>query len=369
MNQEQMWEMFNHAILKGILQGYGNLIILLILIVAFILFVFLIIKLIKIVFKKSNKCKHYTLQHDRFEQFRLEPREIKNEPFYHRFIQLDVERTDFEQNVIDDLKKNLGSLYSILHNVILENRMVSGVVLGIPLKEYVQFDCIILSPYGIFVINIQYQTGFISIGEDLKQNTWIETVANQHKQFENPLQKNLEQTQLLANFLQLPIHYFYPVLVFPSAKVSFKDKIPNNIVSNCSRYILQFPQTVLEISKLQEIHRTLYNAYLKDIPKFKITPIVSDKNTKETSFKPHTKSVAGNKNHQKDIHYMNIVASGTFLLGGAYFLFFFSWMLLDYLKFPHKFEMYKYPLQSALIIFIVLVVLFIFLKIISRSNK
>lgn len=81
-------------------------------------------------------------------------------------------------------------------------------------KEYTtQIDHVVVSPFGIFVIETKNYSGWI-FGEE-KSKRWKETFkTTEGRYFYNPIKQNWGHTFALAERLQLNVRLFKPVVVF-----------------------------------------------------------------------------------------------------------------------------------------------------------
>jgi len=89
------------------------------------------------------------------------------------------------------------------------------------------FDLIIVSRFGIHVIDVVHRSGVISGTE--AQARWQSRSMWHRKFFENPVHANFLRVQLMERLLQLPLSRFHPIVVF-SANCRFKKPMPMNVV-------------------------------------------------------------------------------------------------------------------------------------------
>ena len=114
-----------------------------------------------------------------------------------------------------------------------------------------QVDHVVVSDFGIFVIETKNMTGWI-FGKE-KQKKWTQVIHRTKHSFQNPLRQNYMHTKTLANLLDLPHEYFKSVVVFTS-KAELKTRMPENVghLDEMMNYILSFNEPVLtEISKTE----------------------------------------------------------------------------------------------------------------------
>jgi len=119
--------------------------------------------------------------------------------------------------VIGSFSEALGKDYRILKNVVI--RMGNGTT---------QIDQIIVSKFGIFVLEIKNYAGWI-FGKE-KQQKWTQRFWTGHTfQFQNPLIQNERHIAALRNLLKIPQTKFLSVVVFTGNKVQIKTFLPANV--------------------------------------------------------------------------------------------------------------------------------------------
>jgi restriction system protein len=91
-----------------------------------------------------------------------------------------------------------------------------------------QIDHVIVSKYGIFVIETKNRNGRI-YGKEHERN-WTQKLHPRHSQsFPNPLHQNYGHVKVLAETLSLPENVFRPVVIFVGANTEFKTDMPPNV--------------------------------------------------------------------------------------------------------------------------------------------
>ncbi|WP_022942668.1 NERD domain-containing protein [Psychromonas hadalis] len=123
-----------------------------------------------------------------------------------------------------------------------------------------QIDHIVVSPFGVFVIETKNMKGWIF--GSAKQKQWTQKIFKYSGKFQNPLHQNYKHTQTLASCLNLPSDQIYSVIVFIGDS-TFKTEMPQNVTyaRGCVEYIktkqeLHFtPEQVNEIVKSIEAGR------------------------------------------------------------------------------------------------------------------
>ena len=148
-----------------------------------------------------------------------------------------------------------------------------------------QIDHIVVSRFGVFVIETKNMKGWIFGRANQKQ--WTQKIFKYTGKFQNPLHQNYKHTQTLAHCLAMPSDQIYSVVVFIGDS-TFKTKMPENVTyaRGCVRYIktkqiVHFtPEQVTEIVSAIEAGRLSpsfktnrqHNKHVKDIVAAKETP-------------------------------------------------------------------------------------------------
>lgn len=93
-----------------------------------------------------------------------------------------------------------------------------------------QIDHVIVSIYGIFVIETKNYKGWIYGNE--KQQQWTQVFPNGRKyKFQNPLRQNYLHIKTLADLLDLEISYFYSMIAFiGECELKTRDELPEHVL-------------------------------------------------------------------------------------------------------------------------------------------
>lgn len=94
-----------------------------------------------------------------------------------------------------------------------------------------QIDHIIISEYGLFVIETKHLKGLIS--GDKKQKYWTQEISNYTNKFQNPLHQNYKHIKTLEKILKIKSYKIFSVIVF-TGDSKFKTKMPENIIHGVS---------------------------------------------------------------------------------------------------------------------------------------
>jgi hypothetical protein len=109
------------------------------------------------------------------------------------------------------------TLYTSFNDVTLE-------ILG----DTTQIDHIIISKFGIFVIETKNYTGWI-FGDAL-QKTWTQIIFKTKSKFQNPLHQNQKHIHFLKSILKFDTSKFVSIVSF-SPDAVFKTDFPDNVLN------------------------------------------------------------------------------------------------------------------------------------------
>ena len=121
-----------------------------------------------------------------------------------------------------------------------------------------QIDNIVVSPFGVFVIEAKYFQGWIFGGA--KQEKWTHTLSRFEKYaFPNPIRQNYGHIKALAQLLRQPESRFHSVIVFAHRNCQLKTELPTNVClqHNFIEYIQGFTKNIVDDAALARIHTVL----------------------------------------------------------------------------------------------------------------
>ena len=90
----------------------------------------------------------------------------------------------------------------------------------------VHFEHLVISRFGIFVIDTVHRGGWISGSE--VQERWQQKSLGKIHRFDNPIHANFLRVQALAQLLDMPVSRFHPVVVF-SGHAGFRSQQPGKV--------------------------------------------------------------------------------------------------------------------------------------------
>lgn len=123
-----------------------------------------------------------------------------------------------------------------------------------------QIDHVVVSPFGIFVIETKNYKGWIFGSADQRQ--WTQQIYRNKTRFQNPLHQNHLHVRALMAFLNLPESHFRPVVVF-IGDAEFKTEMPSNVINRgLISWIKDHTATALDPLTLEEVDRRLSSLVL-----------------------------------------------------------------------------------------------------------
>lgn len=126
-----------------------------------------------------------------------------------------------------------------------------------------QIDHIVVSQFGIFVIETKNMKGWIFGSE--RQASWTQKIYKNSYRFQNPLRQNYKHTQTLATILRLDSSVIHSVIVFVGDS-TFKTAMPKNVIHGreCIDFIRSQSHVLLSENDVKQT--------LATIDAFRLTP-------------------------------------------------------------------------------------------------
>jgi predicted RNA-binding Zn-ribbon protein involved in translation (DUF1610 family) len=145
------------------------------------------------------------------------------------------------------------SKYSVINNIVLERD-----------RKTSQIDHVVISDFGIFVIETKNYKGWI-VGNE-KSEHWTQVLFKRKQRFYNPIKQNLGHINVLKTYLsKYPSINYIPIVVFLS-KSDIKVKTTYNIIN--SRQLIQtikkYNEINLEQREKEDIYKIINEANLVD---------------------------------------------------------------------------------------------------------
>ena len=115
-----------------------------------------------------------------------------------------------------------------------------------------QIDHIIVSKYGVFVVETKNMKGWI-FGKP-KEKMWTQKIYKHNKKFQNPLRQNYKHIKVFKSLLELSEEQLHSLIVFVGDS-KFKTKMPANVTYGMGyiKFIKSKKQPVLEESEVKRI--------------------------------------------------------------------------------------------------------------------
>lgn len=135
-------------------------------------------------------------------------------------------------------KKN----YIVLNDIMIKNN-----------NQTYQIDHIVLSKFGIFVIEMKNYYGFI-YGNEYKK-IWTQKIGKYKRNFYNPFYQNYGHVKALSNVLNLPEKFFISIVCFSNqAKLKIYSKSPIVQLDNVNKTIKTYNSIILkdDINSIKE---------------------------------------------------------------------------------------------------------------------
>lgn len=139
----------------------------------------------------------------------------------------------------------LGDEYKRFHDVIIPTQNGST-----------QIDHLLISRFGIFVIETKNINGWIFGNEKSKQ--WTQSLYGKKYKFQNPLHQNYRHTKALATYLNTDHENIHSVVFFIGDNSELKTDLPKNVMTHgLSAYIKSFQQNVYSASELNAFEQQI----------------------------------------------------------------------------------------------------------------
>lgn len=124
-----------------------------------------------------------------------------------------------EKSVSNGLAKLDSETYTAFHDLYLPRPDGQGTT---------QLDHVVVSPFGIFVVETKNYRGWIFGSE--KQREWTQQIYKRKERFQNPLHQNHLHIRALMDFLDLTESAFHSVVFF-IGDCQFKTPMPPNVLN------------------------------------------------------------------------------------------------------------------------------------------
>jgi len=126
-----------------------------------------------------------------------------------------------------------------------------------------QIDHIILSRFGLFVIETKNLKGWIFGGANQQQ--WTQTLYRKKYKFQNPLHQNYKHIKAVQNLLDVKQSIIFSIVVFVGDS-QFKTQMPSNVIKlhELIPYVLSHDTVVLNDQDIETFSKILSNPAYSD---------------------------------------------------------------------------------------------------------
>ena len=152
-------------------------------------------------------------------------------------------KTNLTQKLLLDSKQ-----YHIVNNVLIQQGTIST-----------QIDHVIVSRYGLFVVETKNRSGWIFGSKD--NENWTQSNFRKKTSFQNPLRQNYRHTKSISEFVGIPHDKTHSVVVF-WGKCEFRTPMPDNVIHgflNYQKYIKSKKEILLTDDEVNRICEQLGN--------------------------------------------------------------------------------------------------------------
>ena len=133
-----------------------------------------------------------------------------------------------------------------------EYRILNDIYLPLPDGTTTQVDHIVVSQYGIFVVETKTYSGWI-FGDE-KSKEWTQSIYRKKSRFQNPMRQNYKHICALADNLGIDKSYFIGVVAF-TGDCTFKTEMPDGVVYSrrAADYILSHSTPMIKPWQIDEL--------------------------------------------------------------------------------------------------------------------
>ena len=133
-----------------------------------------------------------------------------------------------------------------------EYRILNDIYLPLPDGTTTQFDHIVVSQYGVFVVETKTYSGWI-FGDE-KSKEWTQSIYRKKSRFQNPMRQNYKHICALADNLGIDKSYFIGVVAF-TGDCTFKTEMPDGVVYSrrAVEYIRSHNKPTIKASQVDEL--------------------------------------------------------------------------------------------------------------------
>ena len=133
-----------------------------------------------------------------------------------------------------------------------EYRILNDIYLPLPDGTTTQIDHIVVSRYGVFVVETKTYSGWI-FGEEGSRE-WTQSIFRKKSRFQNPMRQNYKHICALADNLGIDKSYFFGVVAFTGG-CTFKTEMPEGVVYSrrAADYIRSHNKPMIKPDQIDEL--------------------------------------------------------------------------------------------------------------------
>ncbi|MFG1481483.1 NERD domain-containing protein [Halobacteriovorax sp. HFRX-2_2] len=136
--------------------------------------------------------------------------------------------------------------YHRIHNIIIPSS-----------NGTTQLDHIVISKYGVFIIETKSHKGWI-FGDENQKN-WTQVLYKRKFSFQNPLRQVYRQKKVLSEFLSLDESKIFPIIYF-NGKCTIKTYLPDNVISSgLDTHIRSYRELIFSDEEIRAITEKIDN--------------------------------------------------------------------------------------------------------------
>ncbi|MDZ7693639.1 MAG: NERD domain-containing protein [Balneolaceae bacterium] len=114
-----------------------------------------------------------------------------------------------------------------------------------------QIDHLLVSPYGLFIVETKNKKGWIFGSK--AQKSWTQSLYGNNYSFQNPTRQTFRQKKILSEFFGVNESTVHTIIYFVG-NCKFKTELPDNVIrSRLGKYIKQFKDRVLSPEEVDRV--------------------------------------------------------------------------------------------------------------------
>ncbi|MCW9708971.1 NERD domain-containing protein [Fodinibius salsisoli] len=114
-----------------------------------------------------------------------------------------------------------------------------------------QIDHLLVSPYGLFIVETKNKKGWIFGSKG--QKNWTQSLYGNNYSFQNPTRQTFRQKKIVSEFLGVNESNVHTIIYFVG-NCKFKTELPDNVIrSRLGKYIKQFKDRVIPPKEVDRV--------------------------------------------------------------------------------------------------------------------